>query len=110
MTKDDESFLMITGMGRAAFNRLKRFIFRDHVQRRIGRPELLDYSDKLGLLLLYLNSNMRLKDLCLIFGVTPTRASKILKDMFPLAIGTLKSLPSSRVKFPNQEKMAFTLI
>jgi hypothetical protein len=41
MTKDDESFLMITGMGRAAFNRLKRFIFRDHVQRRIGRPELL---------------------------------------------------------------------
>jgi hypothetical protein len=53
---------------------------------------------------------MRLKDLCLIFGVTPTRASKILKDMFPLAIGTLKSLPSSRVKFPNQEKMAFTLI
>jgi hypothetical protein len=53
---------------------------------------------------------MRLKDLCLIFGVTPTRASKILKDMFPLAIGTLKSLPSSRVKFPNQEKMAFYAI
>jgi hypothetical protein len=70
-------FLLVTGMGRNAFHRLKRFIFQNQPRRVSGRTPLLDEVGQLGLLLLYLNSIMRLNDLCLIFGVTPSTASRI---------------------------------
>jgi hypothetical protein len=67
---DNESFLFVTGMGILAFNRLKRYIFQDEVYHGRGRRKLLDEVGKLGLLLLYLNSSMRVNDICLLFGVT----------------------------------------
>jgi hypothetical protein len=104
---DNESFLLVTGMGRLSFNRLKRYIFQGEAYHGIGRPKLLDEVGQLGLILLYLNSSMRINDLCLLFGITPSTASRIIRNMLPKVIRTLTALPSAKVKFPNAIKMAY---
>jgi len=59
----------------------------------------------LGLLLCYLGSQMNLKWLCLIFGITPSACSRILKYILRLTVKRLRHHPLARVKFPTEEKM-----
>jgi hypothetical protein len=48
---------------------------------------------------------MNLKWLCLIFGITPSACSRILKYILRLTVKRLRHHPLARVKFPTEEKM-----
>lgn len=104
---DEISFLELLGMSRSAFNTLKRVVFLHDIPKRTGRKGLLNNHGKLGLLLFYLSSTMRLKELCLIFGITPSTASSIILEMLPKVTNILRKLPSSRIKFPSHNKMQY---
>jgi hypothetical protein len=49
---------------------------------------------------------MKIKHLCLLFGVTPSTACEIINDMLQKTIITLRKYPSSRIKFPDDNEMA----
>jgi hypothetical protein len=59
----------------------------------------------LGLLLCYLGSQMTMKWLCLIFGITPTPCSRILKIILRMTVKRLRFHPLARIKFPDEQKM-----
>lgn len=69
-------------------------------RKRVTKPKLLNEEDEIGLILFYLNSTMTLNQLCLIFGTTPTSASRIIESMLHIMIPKLKKHPWSRIKFP----------
>lgn len=64
---EDASFVNLTGFTKDAFKQLLRLVFPTHdkgINKR-GRRQLLAPRDKLGLYLMYLNSRMDNKHLCL---------------------------------------------
>ena len=107
---DASSFLLMTGLSRGAFESLLRILFpnvdNQPLTTVMGRPILLDAAAKLGLLLFYFGSTMRIKHICMIFGVTPSSCSRVINSMLRLVVRRLKKHPLARVKFPNAEKMA----
>lgn len=104
---DAGSFLELTGFTRVAFERLKIVLFghRDNDERRIGRPSNLDYNGQLGLYLFFVGSQMRIKHLCLIFGVVPTTATVAIRKLMKLICEKLKRHPASEVSFPDDNEM-----
>ena len=105
---DPSSFLHVTGLTREAFEMLLGVVFAPGHrlrQRRRGRPWSLPMDGHLGLLLCYLGSQMNLKWLCLIFGITPSACSRILHYILRLTVKRLRHHPLARVKFPNEEEM-----
>ncbi len=82
---DSSSFLHISGLMQEAFNSLLYVVIPSghsmHRQCR-GRPWSLPPDGMLGLLLCYLGSQLTIKWLCLIFGITPLPCSCILKKIF----------------------------
>ncbi len=102
------SFLHITGLTREAFDALLNVIIPPgHVIRRPqwGRPWSLPPDGMLVLLLCYLGSQMSNKWLCLIFGISPSLCSRILKMILRMTVKWLGYHLLARVKFPNVEKM-----
>ena len=84
---DDNSFLEVTGLTRICFDNLRIILFPEHEQQRNhGRPLLLDKWSQIGILLLYLNSSMAIKHLCLIFGITPSTVSLYISSMLTRTI------------------------
>ena len=82
---DSSSVLHVTGLTREAFDCMLYVVIPPgHTmrQRRRGRPWSLPPDGMLGLLLCYMGSQMTIKWLCLIFGITPTPCSRILKKFF----------------------------
>ena len=73
-------------------------------RRRRGRPWSLPLDGHLGVLLCYLGSQMNLKWLCLIFGITPSACSRILNYILRATVKRLRHHPLARVKFPDEEK------
>ncbi len=49
---------------------------------------------------------MRIKHLCMIFGVVPPVCSDVINKMLQLVVRKLKRHPLARVQFPGAEKMA----
>jgi hypothetical protein len=105
---DESSFLHVTGLTREAFERLLIIVIppghRFHKRHR-GRQWSLPPDGMLGLLLCYLGSQMTIKWLCLIFGITPSPCSRILKRILRMTVKRLRNHPLARIKFPNEEKM-----
>jgi hypothetical protein len=105
---DKSSFLHVTGLTGEAFECLLIIVippghrFR---KRRRGRQWLLLPDGMLGLLLCYLGSQMTIKWLCLIFGITPSPCSHILKRILHMTVKRLRNHPLARIEFPNKEKM-----
>ena len=82
---DDGSFLEMTGFSRPAFNELRSVLILDEENiRRPGRPQLLDTTGQLGLYLFYVGSQMKSKQLCLLFGVVPSAANLVILRMISL--------------------------
>jgi hypothetical protein len=107
---DDTSFLHLTGLTREAFIVLQDILFppeppNEFGQRPPGRPELLDNSSSVGLLLFYIGSTMTYKHLCIIFGIVHTQCSNYIQDMLLLATNKLCNHPLSSVRFPDAAKM-----
>jgi hypothetical protein len=105
---DLSSFLHVTGLTREAFGHLLYVVIppghRMWRQRR-GRPWSLPPDGMLGLLLCYLGSQMSNKWLCLIFCITPSPCSCILRKMLRMAVKRLCFHPLSRICFPDKQKM-----
>ena len=102
------SFLHVTGLTREAFDSLLYVVIPPgHTmrRRRRGRPWSLPPDGMLGLLLCYLGSQMTMKWLCLIFGITPTPCSRILKKILRMTVKRLRFHPLARIKFPDEQKM-----
>jgi hypothetical protein len=99
---DDKSFLELTGMTRAAFYTLEALYFPSeiHVRKKRGRPRLLNTNSQLGLLLFYLNSTMKIKHLCLLFGVTPSTACEIINNMLKIQSKLFVDVPAHASSFP----------
>ena len=49
---------------------------------------------------------MRLKHMCLIFGITPPVASAVIRDLLQLTCRVLSDHILSDVRFPNRNEMA----
>jgi hypothetical protein len=61
---------------------------------------------KLGLYLFYFGSTIGIKQLCLIFGVTPATISRNISKMQELFVKKLKKETYAKVKFPTDEDMS----
>ena len=102
------SFLHVTGLTREAFDSLLYVVIPPgHTmrRRRRGRPWSLLPDGMLGLLLCYLGSQMTMKWLCLILGITPTSCSCILKKILRMTVKRLCFHPLACIKFPDEQKM-----
>ena len=101
---DDRSFLELTGTTRAAFSLLEELYFPSgtHPRKKRGRPKLLNSKGQLGLLLFFLNSTMRIKHLCLLFGLHLQRHVRYLmtclKKQLTLLQGTPVHVSSSQTR------------
>ena len=105
---DDSSFLHMTGLDRRSFQLLLDIIIpAGHKirRRRKGRKWSLPPDGMLGLVLFFIGSGMNSKHICMLFGITPTVYSRIMKMMLPMIVRKLRFHHISRVKFPNEEKM-----
>ena len=105
---DESSFLHVTGLTRDAFNALLHIVIPPghYIRwRRRGRPWSLPPDGMLGLLMCYLGSQMSNKWLCLIFGITPSPCSRILRRMLRMTVKRLRYHPLARVEFPNEARM-----
>ena len=104
---DDLSFLHVVGFTRGAFWEVVTVIFppNDLRRSRVGRPSNLDPGDCVGILLMFLNSKMYYKHLCMIFGVVPTTISEVINKVLMKATKKLSKHPAARVKFPDEQEM-----
>lgn len=59
-----------------------------------------------GLVLHYLNSTMRQKTLCQIFGATPAIVSRTLSTVLPILLIVLKNLHCARIEWPTSDEIA----
>ena len=86
---DDPSFVSLTGFNRETFEELHEDIFERDVDdeeiRGVGRPQKLNSIAKLGLILHFLNSSMKLKTLCQLFGASSVLCQKISTLCFVLS-------------------------
>jgi hypothetical protein len=103
---NDSSFLSITGFSKKAFWKLVQVVFEDEETKKTGRPRLFKNEDKIGLVLMYLGSQMSYKHLSLIFGILPCAISAYLRETMGLIVKKLKSNPIAEVRFPDDETMA----
>lgn len=102
---DENSFLDLTGFTRYAFNELLQVLFEEEqlelrIKRKRGRPSMILPADKLGLFLFYVGSRMQIKYLCLLFGLTPSTVSEIIRDMTQLVCEKLQSHEYSKFRLP----------
>lgn len=103
---DDPSFLELTGMTRNVFLTLENILFPVRRVNGRGRPRLLNNFGELGLILFYLNSTMKLKHLCSLFGITPSSASRIISTMLKRIIKYLYHNNDAKVIFPDNATKA----
>ncbi len=69
--------------------------------RHVGRPRSLRPDGYLGLVLFYFGSTMSYKHLCLIFGITPSVCSRVIRYMLRLVVLQLSDHPIAQVRFPD---------
>ena len=103
---DDLSFISLTGFDRQSFIELHDYIFENYNFNSTGRKSKLDTHAKLGLLLHFLNSTMKLKTLCQIFGVSQSTVSRELSKMSRLTLDRLYQHPKAKIVWPNQKSKA----
>jgi len=71
-----------------------------------GRKSALNTKQKLGLVLVYLTSMMRLPELCFTFGVTAEPASRALHEGLAALVVAMRGLGDARIKWPSEKEMA----
>jgi hypothetical protein len=105
---DDASFTSVTGFNRQSFNELHGIIFGNAANSEdFGRPTLMSTYGELGMILHFLNSSMKLKTICQIFGTSMATTSRTIKKMCKLLPIRLKENEKARVKFPNTDEMKY---
>ena len=88
-----QSFLVVTGMSRAAFARLHRAVF--------GQVHCCSNSQKYG----FNRKAWIVAQISIIFGTVPSVASDIIMQMLELTCRKLKQHHAARIKFPTHAEM-----
>ena len=102
---DESSFLTLTGFDFNSFRRLVVILSPDDDEQRIGgRPRMLDLHGRIGLALFFLTSHMRIKHLCMLFGIVPSTASRDIRDILCIIIRRLRADPASLIAWPDEDK------
>jgi hypothetical protein len=104
---DSSSFLHVTGLTREEFDSLLYVVIppgHSMCRQCRGRPWSLPPDGMLGLLLCYLGSQMTIKWLCLIFGITPLPCSCIFFKNLCMSVKRLRFHLLMRIKFPMSKK------
>ena len=107
---DDAAFIEITGMTRRCFRKLLLIVFDEEeieecrYGKKRGRSRSLDFESRLGLALVFNNSTLRLKFLCMIFGIVPSVCSVEINSMILLIVEKLSAHEDARVKFPSLDE------
>jgi hypothetical protein len=100
-----------SGMNRAAFAELVTVLFGTQdsatVGEKRGRPKMLENEDKLGMYLIWLNSTLRTKHLCMLFGVVPSSVTSCITEMRKLICNILITNPASEIKFPDEDRKQY---
>lgn len=81
---DSSSFLLVTGLSRAALQELSTMLLVNNNQQPIlprCRPELLDCTAQLSLYLFFIGSTMGSKQLYLIFGLVLSVCSDVVNKI-----------------------------
>jgi hypothetical protein len=102
---DGKSLLSLLGMMRTTFQWLHSICFGQVNQHAVGRSRLLSTEGSLGLILIFLQSRMQFKHICLIFGITPSTCSRYLDVTLQHLLSAMRRHPEARVKFPNGRTM-----
>lgn len=103
-SKDDQSFVCLTGFNYDAFMALHSILFDGFHRKKTGRQENLNSFAKLGCVLLYLNSTLQPKHLCLLFGASPSTISRTITFMINLIVKKLQHHPDSAILWPTESE------
>ena len=104
---DEGSFITLTGFNFASFRLMVDILNPTVVEasNTAGRPSALDFVGQLGLFLFFCNSNLKIKHLCMLFGVVPSTCSRVITNMLFLVCRVLSRHPDSKISFPSSEEM-----
>ena len=107
-SKKDEAFIITMGFDVSTFlmlhNATKDYIwYNDNLMG--GRPSTLNTFACLGLALHYLNSTMKIKTLCQIFGASPTIIHRSLHRTLIALQCSLKKMKCAEIRWPNPSEM-----
>lgn len=106
--RDDLSFRNVMALDVAAFLYLHLHVYqRLTFPRRAtgGRSISLDSYGILGLTLHYLNSSVKQKTLCQVFGITPPVCSRLLALGLDTLNDLIHTIPECKIKWPKQHEM-----
>jgi hypothetical protein len=98
----NSSFLEILGFNKDSFRKLSRLIYAaDELanKRVVGRPHTLSSCERLGLAIMFLSSNMKMKHLCMIFGDVPTVVQRSIRLTVLLLISILQIMNWLKLNF-----------
>ena len=103
---DDGDFLEVTGLTRRTFGKLHEKLFPNgkNSDGRVGRKSLLTSVDELGMYLHFINSTMKLKTICQLFGVTQSTASVTIRRIRRLFVRRLLSDDDCSIRWPTFEE------
>ena len=105
---NDSDFLTVCGLDRRSFIEVHDIVFNDEkVQTAIGRPLILDSFAQLGVYLHYINSTMKIKTLCQIFGASFSTIYRILCKLWVLVPLKLGRYPKCKVVWPDNVKKQY---
>ena len=88
---DEGSFITLTGFNFTSFRLMVDILNPTVVEASITacRPSALDFVGQLGLFLFFCNSNLKIKHLCMLFGVVPSTCSRVITKMLFLVCRVL---------------------
>jgi len=101
LNADNGSILEITGFNRPTFMLLVQCLKNTGEtpgRRKRGRPPSLDFVGQVGLILLFYNSNLKSKHICLIFGIVPSVCNRYINKMLKRVIQKLRKNVHARIK------------
>lgn len=105
---DDRAWVCVTGFNRNEFNTLLAVFAEEFTINKAGtggRPTQHTTADALGLVLYWLNSSVKQKTLCQLFGFPPAAVSRILSRGLNALRAALDRLPTAAVEWPSEDDM-----
>jgi len=106
---DDHAYMVTMGIDRSTFNYLLSFFGPKLAAKRKdkrGRRRQLDARGSLALALHFLNTTMVETDLCLLFGLTPTRCCVRINEALKVLDEVVTSIPECAIELPTVDRMA----
>jgi hypothetical protein len=104
---DEQSFITMLGFTKHAFSQLVEYLFQDYQVANVGRKRSLNFTDRVGLYLMYCGTRCQLKFLSLIFGIVPSIIHYEVIEMKQLIVKKLSVHPQGRIKWPTLEEKEY---